>query len=171
MKYRRLGHSGLLVSELALGTMTFGGGSGWDHLGSLGLPEVKALISAALEAGVNLFDTADYYALGASEELLGTALRELAVPRDTVVIATKARLRMGTGANQVGSSRYHLFNAVDRSLARLKLDHVDLFQLHAMDSITPIEETLEALDDLTRSGKIRYAGFCNFPRGMPQRRS
>jgi aryl-alcohol dehydrogenase-like predicted oxidoreductase len=163
MRYRLLGRTGLYVSELALGTMTWGGGGLWDTIGGLEVDEATRQLSTALEAGVNLIDTADYYATGRSEEILGEALRRLAVPRDEILIATKVRLRMGPGPNRVGLSRVHIANALEASLRRLGVDHIDLYQTHQIDPLTPIEETLRALDDAVRAGKVRYIGFCNLP--------
>jgi aryl-alcohol dehydrogenase-like predicted oxidoreductase len=163
MRYRLLGRTGLYVSELALGTMTWGGGGLWDTIGGLGIDEATLQLSTALEGGVNLIDTADYYATGRSEEILGEALRRLAVPRDEIVVATKVRLRMGPGPNRVGLSRVHIVNALEASLRRLGLDHVDLYQTHQIDPLTPIDETLRALDDVVRAGKVRYIGCCNLP--------
>lgn len=163
MRYRLLGRTGLYVSELALGTMTWGGGGTWDAIGGLGVEAATAQLRAALDAGVNLVDTADYYATGRSEEILGEAIRALGVPREDLVVATKVRLRTGPGPNRVGLSRVHVTNALDSSLRRLGLDHVDLYQTHQIDPLTPIEETLEALDACVRAGKVRYIGFCNLP--------
>ncbi|MCR4265027.1 aldo/keto reductase [Nitratireductor sp. ZSWI3] len=163
MKYRTLGRSGLLVSELCLGAMTFGGGGVWDQIGAVDGHGAKELLAAALDAGVNLVDTADYYSLGQSETMLGAALAALNVPRDRVLIATKGRLRMGDGPNDVGSSRHHLIQAAEASLKRLGTDYIDLYQLHGFDHVTPIEESVRALEDLIRAGKVRYIGFCNFP--------
>jgi aryl-alcohol dehydrogenase-like predicted oxidoreductase len=162
MRYRLLGRTGLYVSEICLGTMTFGGKGGiWGQIGNLQQDAVTEQVKVAHEAGVNFIDTANVYATGESERLLGTALRDLALPRDSVVIATKATGIMDETPNGRGQSRYHLFNALDASLKRLRLDHVDLYQLHGFDPLTPLEESLGALDDLVRSGKVRYIGLCN----------
>jgi aryl-alcohol dehydrogenase-like predicted oxidoreductase len=162
MRYRLLGRTGLYVSEICLGTMTFGGKAGiWGQIGNLQQEAVTEQVKLAHEAGVNFIDTANVYASGESERLLGTALRDLALPRDSVVIATKATGIMDETPNGRGQSRYHLFNALDASLKRLRLDHVDLYQLHGFDPLTPLEESLAALDDLVRSGKVRYIGLCN----------
>jgi aryl-alcohol dehydrogenase-like predicted oxidoreductase len=163
MRYRSLGKTGLYVSELCLGTMTFGGKSFWEVIGKLGGAEAQGLVGAALDAGVNFIDTADVYSEGESEKLLGDALAALARPRDQVVIATKVRGRTGPGPNQVGLSRGHILASIDASLRRLKLDFVDLYQIHGVDPETPIEETVCALDDVVRSGKARYVGFSNLP--------
>jgi aryl-alcohol dehydrogenase-like predicted oxidoreductase len=164
MKYRLLGKTGVAVSELCLGTMTFGGRGGmWKAIGELGQKEVDGLIGAALDAGVNFIDTADVYSEGESERLTGQALRDLDRPRDQVVVATKALGRMGPGPNQAGLSRLHILHAIDASLKRLQLDHIDLYQVHGIDKLTPIEETMEALDQVVRAGKVRYIGYCNEP--------
>jgi aryl-alcohol dehydrogenase-like predicted oxidoreductase len=162
MRYRLLGRTGLYVSEICLGTMTYGGKGGiWGQIGSLQQEAVTEQVKLAVDAGVNFIDTANVYALGESERLLGTALRDLALPRDSVVVATKATGIMDESPNGRGQSRYHLFNALDASLKRLRLDHIDLYQLHGFDPLTPLEESLAALDDLVRSGKVRYIGLCN----------
>ena len=163
MRYRAFGRTGLFVSELCLGTMTFGGKGFWTAIGKLSAAEAEAMIGASLDAGVNFIDTADGYSEGESETLVGAALASLARPRDQIVVATKVHFRMGPGVNQVGLSRGHIFAAIDASLRRLKLDYVDLYQIHAYDLDTPIEETVRALDDVVHSGKVRYVGFCNLP--------
>ena len=163
MRYRLFAKTGLYVSELCLGTMTFGGKGFWTAIGKLSAAEAEAMIGASLEAGVNFIDTADGYSEGESEKLVGAALASLARPRDQVIVATKVHLRMGPGPNQVGLSRGHIFAAIDASLARLKLDFIDLYQIHGVDLETPIEETVRALDDIVHSGKVRYVGFCNLP--------
>jgi aryl-alcohol dehydrogenase-like predicted oxidoreductase len=163
MRYRPFANTGLFVSELCLGTMTFGGKGFWTAIGKLSAAEAEAMIGTALDAGVNFIDTADGYSEGESEKLVGAALASLARPRDQVIVATKVHLRMEPGANQVGLSRGHIFAAIDASLQRLKLDYVDLYQIHAYDLDTPIEETVRALDDVVHSGKVRYVGFCNLP--------
>lgn len=166
MRYRVFGRTGLYVSELCLGTMTFGGKGFWEVVGKLGAKEVEATIGGALDAGVNFLDTADVYSEGESETLVGGALRSLARPREQVVVATKVRGRTGPGPNQVGLSRAHIMASIDASLRRLQLDHVDLYQIHGVDRETPIEETVRALDDVVRSGKARYVGFSNLPAWM-----
>lgn len=164
MRYHLLGNTGLYVSELCLGAMTFGGGSGmWQAIGKLGQQESLALVSKALDAGVNFIDTADVYSEGESERLVGEALKSLNRPREQVVVATKVRGRVGPGVNQVGLSRAHILSSIDGSLSRLGLSYVDLYQIHGFDPVTPIEETLRALDDVVRSGKARYIGFSNLP--------
>ena len=163
MRYNLLGRTGLYVSELCLGTMTFGGKGFWEVLGNLGQTEAEALVGTALDAGVNFIDSADVYSEGESERLLGGALKALARPREQVVVATKVRGTVGKGVNQVGLSRAHILASIDQSLQRLQLDHVDLYQIHGFDPVTPIEETVRALDDVVRSGKARYVGFSNLP--------
>ena len=161
MRYRRFGRTGMFVSELTLGTMTFGGKGFWEVIGSLGTDAVEKLVGSTLDAGVNLIDTADVYSEGESETLLGNALAALDRPRDQYLIATKVRGRTGPGPNQIGLSRGHIMDAVDASLERLQTDHIDLYQIHGVDPETPLEETVRALDDLVRSGKVRYVGFSN----------
>jgi aryl-alcohol dehydrogenase-like predicted oxidoreductase len=163
MRYNPLGQTGLFVSELCLGAMTFGGSGIWKAIGELGSKEAEALIGTALDGGVNLVDTADVYSEGESERLVGAALKALARPREQVIVATKVRGRVGPGVNQVGLSRSHILASIDGSLKRLGLDHVDLYQIHGFDPATPIEETVRALDEVVRSGKARYVGFSNLP--------
>src|SRR5689334_2708776 len=163
MRYKVLGKTGLFVSELCLGTMTFGGKGFWEVVGRLGAKEAELLIGTALDAGVNFIDTADVYSEGESEKLTGAALAALSRPREQVVVATKVRGRVGPGVNQVGLSRGHILSSIDGSLRRLGLDYVDLYQIHGFDPATPIEETVRALDDVVRSGKARYIGFSNLP--------
>jgi aryl-alcohol dehydrogenase-like predicted oxidoreductase len=163
MRYHLLGHTGLYVSELCLGTMTFGGTGFWQTIGQLGAKESEELIGTALDRGVNFIDTADVYSEGDSERLVGAALKALARPREQVVVATKVRGRIGPGVNQVGLSRSRIMAGIDASLRRLGLDHVDLYQIHGYDPVTPIEETVRALDEVVRSGKARYVGFSNLP--------
>lgn len=162
MRYRLLGRTGLYVSELCLGTMTFGGEGFWKVMGGLEQNAVTALVKQAFDAGVNFIDTANVYSLGVSETLTGNAIRELGLPRDEIVVATKATGVMNEAAvNAQGQSRYHLMGQVDASLKRLQLDHIDLYQLHGFDPLTPLEESLSTLNDLVRSGKVRYIGLCN----------
>jgi len=163
MRYNPLGKTGLFVSEICLGAMTFGGKGFWQAIGALGSKEVEALVGTSLDAGVNFIDTADVYSEGESEQLVGATLKALDRPREQVVIATKVRGRVGPGVNQLGLSRAHVLAAIDGSLRRLGLDHVDLYQIHGFDPATPIEETVRALDDVVRSGKARYVGFSNLP--------
>jgi aryl-alcohol dehydrogenase-like predicted oxidoreductase len=163
MRYQPLGNTGLFVSELCLGAMTFGGTGFWQTIGKLGSKEVEDLVGTAFDAGVNFIDTADVYSEGESERLVGGALQALARPREQVVVATKVRGRVGPGVNQVGLSRAHILAGIDASLSRLGLEYVDLYQIHGLDPATPIEETVRALDDVVRSGKARYVGFSNLP--------
>lgn len=163
MRYNILGNTGLYVSELCLGTMTFGGKGFWEVVGKLGTKEVETIVGTALDGGVNFIDTANVYSEGESESLLGGALKSLGRPRDQIVVATKVRGRMGPSPNQVGLSRAHIHASIDASLKRLALDHVDLYQIHGVDKDTPIEETVRALDDVVRAGKVRYVGFSNLP--------
>lgn len=162
MRYNRLGTTGLFVSELALGTMTFGGTNGFEPMGDVGQDGANAMVSRAFEAGVNLFDTADRYSLGTSERMLGEALRRLGVSRESYLIATKGFGQMGDGPNDGGASRGHIMDAAKNSLKRLGVDHIDLYQIHGFDPATPIEETLRALDDLVRQGHVRYVGVSNW---------
>ena len=165
MRYNLLGQTGLYVSELCLGTMTFGGrGDVWSKIGDLGQPEAEALIKTAVEAGINFIDTADVYSEGKSEEIVGLALRNLGIAREDIVVATKGFGRVGTtpGPNRVGATRSHILAACKASLKRLGLDHIDLYQLHGYDQTTPIEEMLEALDILVRHGHVRYVGVSNW---------
>lgn len=165
MKYKQLGRTGLFVSEICLGTMTFGGNEDagfWKAIGELRQDEVDAIVSRALEAGVNFIDTADVYSFGQSERLLGQALKNLGVKRTDVVIASKVFGEMGPGPNDRGASRGHIMDGVKASLERLQTDHIDLYQIHANDPITPIEETLRALDDLVSQGLVRYIGVSNW---------
>lgn len=157
MEYRRLGHTGLKVSRLCLGCMSFGEPGKGAHPWALGEAESRPIIARAIEAGINFFDTANVYAEGVSEEITGRALKDMA-RRDEVVIATKAWGSWGKGPNQGGLSRKALFQAVDDSLRRLGTDYIDLYQIHRWDPNTPIEETLEALNDIVSAGKARYVG-------------
>ena len=163
MRYRQLGRTGLYVSEICLGTMTFGGEGGiWEAFGGLGQAEVDAMMARALAGGINVFDTADVYAAGASEKLLGQSLKNLGVKRSDVVVATKVFGDMGAGPNDRGASRGHIMDGVRASLERLQLDHIDLYQIHANDPVTPVEETARALDDLVSEGLVRYIGCSNW---------
>jgi aryl-alcohol dehydrogenase-like predicted oxidoreductase len=162
MRFKKLGNTGLLVSEICLGTMTFGSGDGmWRHIGTLDQGAVDKIVRTAFDHGVNFLDTADVYHDGRSETLTGQSLRNLGIGRDQYVLATKVHGRMGPGPNQLGLSRAHILHAVDQSLQRLKLEHIDLYQIHGFDAVTPIEETLGALNDCVRAGKVRYLGLCN----------
>jgi aryl-alcohol dehydrogenase-like predicted oxidoreductase len=160
MDYRQLGRSGLKVPVLSLGTGTFGGTNEFfQRWGQTDVAQAKRMVDLCLDAGLNFFDTADVYSQGASEEILGQALKGR---RDKVLISTKATFATGEGANEVGSSRYHLVRACEASLKRLDTDHIDVYFMHAFDALTPVEETLRALDDLVTSGKIAYIGASNF---------
>jgi aryl-alcohol dehydrogenase-like predicted oxidoreductase len=162
MRYHLLGQTGLYVSELCLGTMTYGGSKGiWENIGNLQQDAVNEQVKFAVEAGINFIDTANVYSLGKSETLLGQALKTLRLPREQLIIATKSTGTMDESPNGRGQSRHHLFNEVDASLKRLQLDYIDLYQLHGFDPLTPFEESLSALSDLRRSGKVRYIGLCN----------
>ncbi|MEJ2052682.1 MAG: aldo/keto reductase [Calditrichaceae bacterium] len=158
MKYKKLGRTGLLVSELCFGTMTFAGKGFWEVVGQQPQDVANKLVGRALDAGINFFDTANVYSEGESEKMLGKALGK---KRKDVVVATKVRGRMGPGANEVGLSRGHIMQAVEDSLKRLGTDYIDLYQIHGFDEITPLEETMRALDDLVHSGKVRYIGCSN----------
>jgi aryl-alcohol dehydrogenase-like predicted oxidoreductase len=163
VRMRPLGPSGLFVSELCLGTMTFGGSEGmWSQIGQLAQDEADTLVKTALDAGINFLDTANIYAAGASERILGQALKNLGVARDDVVIATKVLGPMGAGPNARGASRGHILSQCKASLQRLGLDYIDLYQIHGFDAATPITETLEALDTLVRHGQVRYIGLSNW---------
>jgi aryl-alcohol dehydrogenase-like predicted oxidoreductase len=167
MDYKTLGNTGLLVSRLCLGTMTFGGATAararvWKTMGALEQEDVDKLVKAAIEAGINFFDTADVYSDGESERTLGQSFKNLNIARKDVVIATKVFGRVGPGRNDVGASRGHIMDAIDVSLSRLQTDHIDLYQIHANDFVTPAEETLNALDTLVRQGKVRYIGVSNW---------
>jgi len=163
MKYKTLGDSRLLVSTICLGTMTFNGGDGfWKAIGTVDQAGADEIIKAAIEAGINFFDTADVYSEGESERTLGQSLMNLNIARKDVVLATKVYGRVGPGRNDIGASRGHIMDAVEGSLRRLQTDHIDLYQIHANDSITPVEETLRALDTLVTHGKVRYIGCSNW---------
>ena len=161
MKYNLLGNTGLKVSELCLGTMTFGGRGYWSAIGKLEQEPVDELVKRSVEAGINFIDTANVYSEGVSEEMTGKAIRNLGLNRDDLVIATKVRGKMGDGPNQIGLTRKHIIQQAEESLKRLGLDYIDLYQIHGYDKLTPLEETLRALDDLVKSGKVRYIGCSN----------
>jgi aryl-alcohol dehydrogenase-like predicted oxidoreductase len=170
MQYKTLGDTGLLVSTLCFGAMTFHGGSGlFKMIGGSNQSEADELIKACIERGINFFDTADVYSEGGSEEMLGQCLKNLGIARKDVVIATKCFGRVGPGHNDVGASRKHIMEAVDASLKRLKTDYIDLYQIHGTDPITPVEETLRALDTLVNQGKVRYIGCSNWAAWKLQR--
>lgn len=163
MDYRQFGRSGLKVPVLSLGTGTFGGNNEFfQRWGQTDVAEASRMVDLCLDAGVNFFDTADIYSQGASEEILGQALKG---KRDRALISTKATFPMGEGPNDKGSSRYHLVRACEASLKRLGTDHIDVYFMHGFDALTPVDETLRALDDLVRAGKIGYIGASNFPAG------
>jgi aryl-alcohol dehydrogenase-like predicted oxidoreductase len=161
MDYRYLGRSGFKVPALSFGTGTFGGkGELFGAWGKTDVGEARRLIDVCMDAGLNMFDSADVYSEGAAESILGEAIRHL--PRDKLLLSTKLTFRLGDGPNDVGSSRYHLVKGVDNALKRLGTDYIDLLQLHGFDAMTPVEETLATLDDLVRAGKLRYLGVSNF---------
>jgi aryl-alcohol dehydrogenase-like predicted oxidoreductase len=163
MQYQTLGNTGLLVSRLSLGAMTFGGGKGlYKAIGAVDQAGADDLVKASIESGVNLFDTADVYSEGESERTLGQSFKNLNINRKDVVLATKVYSRIGAGRNDVGASRGHIMDGVEGSLRRLQTDHIDLYQIHANDPVTPIEETLRALDALVTHGKVRYIGVSNW---------
>jgi aryl-alcohol dehydrogenase-like predicted oxidoreductase len=166
MKYRQLGKTGVLVSELCFGTMTFGGKGYWKAIGQLPEDEATQLVKTAIERGINFFDTANAYSEGLAETLLGKAIKNIGINRQSVFIATKVRLRMGEGANQVGLSKLHILDSVDESLQRLGVSHIDMLYIHSVDPVTPIEETMRALEDVVRLGKVRYLGVSNHPAWM-----
>ena len=185
MRYKKLGRTGLVVSQACLGTMTFGGDGFWRAIGAQPQAEATAMVKAAVDTGVNFFDTANVYSNGQSEIMLGQAVRDLALPRDEIVIATKVFGRMmvsldpaageasdadkagvarrNSARNVSGLSRKHIFDSVDASLLRMGCDYIDLYQVHGTDPLTPMEETVDALDAVVRAGKVRYLGLCNMP--------
>jgi len=160
MEYRLLGRTGLKISTITMGTMTFGGQGFAKTVGDLGVADARRLVDICIDADVNLIDTADVYSAGLSEEILGEVLG--GKRKGGVLVATKARFPMGDGPNDRGASRYHLVNACEASLKRLKTDVIDLYQIHEWDGLTPLEETMEALDQLVRQGKVRYIGCSNY---------
>jgi aryl-alcohol dehydrogenase-like predicted oxidoreductase len=163
MEYKTLGNTGLLVSTLCLGTMTFHGGTGfWKAIGTVDQAGADELVKASINAGINFYDTADVYSEGESERTLGQSLKNLNVARQDVVIATKVFGRVGPGRNDVGASRGHIMDGIEASLRRLQTDYIDLYQIHGSDSVTPVEETLRALDALVNQGKVRYIGCSNW---------
>lgn len=159
MEYRSLGRSGLKVSTLVLGTMSFGGGGKFKDVGDTQVEEARRIVARALEAGVNLIDTADVYSDGRSEEIVGEVVKGR---RDQLLLATKVRFPMGTGPNDAGLSRHHIVAGCEASLRRLGTDYLDLYQVHEWDGVTPLEETLDALDTLVHQGKVRYIGCSNY---------
>jgi len=168
MKYNLLGNTGLYVSELCFGAMTFGGASGsmWEAIGKVQQQGVNDLIKAAFDSGINFYDTANVYSYGQSEILLGNSIKTLGLDRNDLVIATKVRGRMSAGINNVGLSRYHIFQSVDASLQRLQLDHIDILYVHGVDPKTPVEEIMRTLNDIVNTGKVRYIALCNWPAWM-----
>ena len=161
MKYNLLGNTGLKVSELCLGTMTFGGKGYWTHIGAIEQNTVDELVGKSVEGGINFIDTANVYSEGLSEEMTGKAIRNLNLKRDDLVIATKVRGKMSEGPNGSGLTRKHILHEVEASLKRLNMDYIDLYQIHGFDELTPLEETLDVLDSLVKSGKVRYIGCSN----------
>jgi len=163
MQYKTLGNTGLLVSRMCLGTMTFSGGEDfYKVIGTVDQKGADELVKGAIDGGINFFDTADVYSEGESEKTLGQSFKNLHIPRKDVVLATKVYSRVGPGHNDVGASRGHIMDAVEASLRRLQTDYIDLYQIHANDSVTPVEETLRALDTLVTQGKVRYIGVSNW---------
>lgn len=168
MKYNYVGNTGLMVSELCFGTMTFGGQNAgvWNSIGQLQQKEVNEIMASVIESGINFIDTANVYSFGQSEQLLGQSLKDLAIARDQVVIATKVMGIMDESPNGRGLSRYHIFNAVDASLKRLQLDHIDILYVHGVDLKTDLEEIVHSLNDIVETGKVRYIAICNWPAWM-----
>ena len=163
MKYNQLGRSGLFVSEICLGTMTFSGENFFGGvIGTLDQKASTRLVERSIAAGVNFIDTADAYSQGESEKMTGQAIRDLGIKRSEIVLATKVFARMGPGVNEIGASRGHIMDGVAKSLERLKMDYIDLYQIHQTDLVTPVEETMRALDDLVRQGMVRYIGVSNW---------
>lgn len=166
MKYNFLGNTGLVVSELCFGTMTFGGKGYWEAIGKIQQQGVNDLVKMAVDSGINFIDTANIYSYGESEKLLGQSLKDLAINRHELVIATKVRGRMSESQNNVGLSRYHIFQSVDESLLRLQLDHIDILYVHGVDPKIPVEEIVRSLNDIVLTGKVRYVAVCNWPAWM-----
>jgi len=166
MKYNELGKTGVLVSELCLGTMTFGGKGYWQAVGQVPQEDVNDLLKISIDHGINFIDTANAYSEGLSETMLGAAIQKLGISRQELFIATKVRLRMGPGANQVGLSRLHIIDSVNDSLQRMNLSHIDLLYIHGVDPLTPLEETMKGLEQVVSAGKVRYLGVSNHPAWM-----
>jgi aryl-alcohol dehydrogenase-like predicted oxidoreductase len=166
MKYNFLGNTGLVVSELCFGTMTFGGKGYWEAIGKVQQKEVNDLVKVVADSGINFIDTANVYSYGESEKLLGQSIKDLGLSRHELVIATKVRGRMSEGQNNVGLSRYHIFQSVDESLQRLQMDHIDILYVHGVDPKTPVEEIVRSLNDIVLTGKVRYVAVCNWPAWM-----
>jgi aryl-alcohol dehydrogenase-like predicted oxidoreductase len=163
MKYNYLGNTGLVVSEICFGTMTFGGKGYWENIGKVQQKEVNELMQVVVDSGINFIDTANVYSFGESEKMLGQSIIDLGLDRSELIIASKVRGRMGDGKNNVGLSRFNIFQSVDASLQRLQLDHMDILYVHGFDPKTPIEETMRALNDIVLTGKVRYIAICNWP--------
>ncbi|WP_440999575.1 aldo/keto reductase [Fodinibius sp. SL11] len=166
MKYNLLGNTGLLVSELCFGTMTFGGEGYWEAIGQQTQDQADNLLKKAIDSGINFIDTANIYSFGQSEAILGNSIKNLNLNREELVIATKVRGAMGEDPNNQGLSRYHIFNSVENSLERLQLDHIDMLYVHGVDSVMPIREIMRGLNDVVETGKVRYIGVCNWPAWM-----
>lgn len=166
MKYNVLADTGVLVSELCLGAMTFGGKGFWEAIGRQTQDEANELVKLSVNAGINFIDTANVYSFGQSEQLLGESLKQTGISRHNLFIATKVRSRMAEGVNQIGLSRYHVMQSVEESLQRLQMDHIDLLYVHGVDFATSIEQIVHTLHDLVQSGKVRYVGVCNWPAWM-----
>jgi len=166
MKYNFLGNTGLVVSEICFGTMTFGGKGYWEAIGKVQQKEVNDLMKVVVDSGINFIDTANVYSFGESEKLLGQSIKDHGFNRYDLVIATKVRGRMGEGLNNVGLSRYHIFQSVDESLQRLQIDHIDVLYVHGVDPKTPVEEIVRTLNDIVLTGKVRYVAVCNWPAWM-----
>jgi len=166
MKYNFLGNTGLVVSELCFGTMTFGGKGIWEAIGTTQQKEVNDLMKVVVDSGINFIDTANVYSYGESEKLLGQSIKDVGFNRHELVIATKVRGRMSPSQNSVGLSRYHIFQSVDESLKRLQLDHIDILYVHGVDPKIPVEEIMRSLNDIVLTGKVRYVAVCNWPAWM-----
>ncbi len=166
MKYNILSNTGLLVSEICFGTMTFGSGGMWAAIGGVEQAGANDMMKQVVDAGINFIDTANVYSFGQSEKMLGQSIKDLGLNRNDLVIATKVRGKMGEGKNNVGLSRYHIFQSIDESLQRLQLDHLDILYVHGVDPLTPIEEIVRSLNDIVLTGKVRYVAVCNWPAWM-----
>lgn len=166
MNYNVLGNTGMLVSELCFGTMTFGGEGYWEAIGQQDQDQADELIKKAIDAGINFIDTANIYSFGQSEAILGNSIQNLDLNREELIIATKVRGAMGEDPNNQGLSRYHIFNSVEQSLERLQMDHIDMLYVHGVDSVMPIREIMRTLHDVVETGKVRYIGVCNWPAWM-----
>jgi aryl-alcohol dehydrogenase-like predicted oxidoreductase len=168
MKYNLLGNTGVFVSEICFGTMTFGGSNGgiWSDIGKIQQDEVNNMMKTVIDSGINFIDTANVYSFGESEVLLGQSIIDLGLNRNSLIIATKVRGRMSKDVNDVGLSRFNIFQSVDASLKRLQLDHIDILYVHGADLLTPVEETVRALNDIVLTGKVRYIAICNWPAWM-----